>query len=129
MVTCMWSHEEACFCYSALLIETPVTARPHPAPQQVVDGVADVRVHPPPVALQNLDGDVKRRRRGALQHRFLDAAPARLLVAQRHRLDAADQVVQRGVLEQVAQLVACAARTALEQRRAKRGRFRGLFEA
>ena len=54
-----------------------------------------------PVAIVNLDDDVERRRRLALEHGLARAAPARFFVGERHRADAADQVGERRVHQQV----------------------------
>jgi hypothetical protein len=67
----------------------PRAKSPKPTRQDDVHGVRHVRVHPPLVPLQHLHRHVKGGRRRALQHALLHAAPPRLLVAQRDRLDAA----------------------------------------
>ena len=54
----------------------------------------------------DLDQHVERGRRLALEHRFLRAAPAGLLIAQGDALDAAHQIGQRRVHHQVVQRVA-----------------------
>ena len=74
-----------------------------PAAQDRVDRCGHVVVYGHPLAVLDLDQDVERRRRPALQHRFLGAAPAGLLIAQRHALDAADQIRKGGVDQEVLQ--------------------------
>jgi len=54
-----------------------------------------------PLSLLHLDEHVKRRRGAALQHCLLRAAAARLLVRKGHTLDAADEVGQSRVEQQV----------------------------
>ena len=54
-----------------------------------------------PIAVLNLDQHVKCGRRLPLEHRLLGAAPPRLLVGEGHALDAAQEVVERRVHEQV----------------------------
>jgi len=52
-----------------------------------------------PVAIVNLDDDVERRRRLALQNCLAGAAATRLLVGERYGADAADEVGERRVHE------------------------------
>jgi hypothetical protein len=54
----------------------------------------------------NLDDDVERRRRFALEHRLLRAAAPSFLIRERHALDAANQIRQRGIHHQVFERVA-----------------------
>ncbi len=67
---------------------------------------ADVGVDHDPLAILDLHDHVERRRRLALEDALLGPAAARLLVAQRHALDAADQVGERRVQHQVVEVVA-----------------------
>ena len=76
------------------------------AAQEAVDRRRDVVVDGELVLLLDLDDHVEGRRRLALEHRLLRAAPARLLVGERDRLDAADEVRERRVLQQVLERVA-----------------------
>ncbi len=68
--------------------------------QRLVDGLRKRCVHDHAVALLDLDEHVEGGRGLALEHRLLRAATPRLLVGQRHRLDAAEQVVERRVDQQ-----------------------------
>ena len=76
------------------------------AAQDGVHRLGHVAVHDHAVALDDLDHHVEGRRRLALQDRLLRAAPARLLVAEGDRLDAADQVGEGRVQHQVFERVA-----------------------
>ena len=76
------------------------------AAQDRVDRLGHAAVDDDAVALHDLDDDVERRRRLALEHRLLRAAASRLLVAERDRLDAADEVGERRVEHQVVERVA-----------------------
>ncbi len=89
------------------LLVAPALLRGHEvAEQQRVDGGRDVGVDEDLLAILDLDDDVERRRRLALEDALLRAAATRLLVAQGHALDAADQVRQRRVEHQVVEVVA-----------------------
>ena len=76
------------------------------AAQQRVDGLGHVAVDEHLLAVLDLDDDVERRRRLALEHALLRPSAARLLVAEGDALDAADEVGQRRVEHQVVEVVA-----------------------
>ena len=76
------------------------------AAQQRVDGVGDVAVDGDPLAILDLDDDVERRGRLALEDALLGPPAAGLLVAEGHALDPADQVGQGRVEHQVVEVVA-----------------------
>ncbi len=73
------------------------------AAQQRVDDVGDVFVNREAIAIVDLDDDVEGRRRLPLEHRLARAAAACLFVGERHRADAADEVGERRVHQQVLQ--------------------------
>eukprot|EP00955_Chlamydomonas_euryale_P103717 365518-Chlamydomonas_euryale.AAC.2 len=90
---------------------TPHTTPSHlsarlPAGQQDVHRLGHVDVHAPLFAPQHFHAHVERGRRRTLKHRLLDTSPPRLLVTQSHRLDAANQIRQRWVLDYVFELIA-----------------------
>ena len=70
-------------------------------PQRRVDDFRQRLVDGQPIAIVNLNEDIKRGRRLALEHRLLRPTAARLFVGQRDRLDAAQQIVQRRIDEKV----------------------------
>ena len=70
-------------------------------PEQGIDRSGHVVVYGQVLPVLDLDDDVKGGRRFALQHRFLRAPPTGFLVTQRDRLDAAYQIAQSGVLEEI----------------------------
>src|SRR5581483_2847564 len=74
------------------------------AAQERIDRLGDVAVDGDALPALDLDDDVEGRRRLALEDRLLRAAAARFLIAERDRLDAADEVGQRRVQHQVFQL-------------------------
>ena len=76
------------------------------AAQQRVDDFADVLVDREPVAILNLDQHVERRRRLALEHGLARAAAARFLIGERHGGDAAHQVGEGRVHQQVLERLA-----------------------
>ena len=71
------------------------------AAEGLVDGLGDRHVDRHAVALLDLHEDVEGGRRLALEHGLLGPAAARLLVGEGDRLDAAEQVVEGGVDQQV----------------------------
>ena len=75
-------------------------------PQYAVHGVGDIRVNDDPIPALYLHQYVECRGRFALQHCFLSASPSGLDVAQRDRLDTADQIRKGRVHYQVVQRVA-----------------------
>src|SRR3954468_4783602 len=85
----------------ALLVAPPKLGRDLIASEHRVDGLGDVRVDGDPFAVDDLDDHVERRRRLALENALLGPPPARLLVAEGHALDPADQVGQRRVQHEV----------------------------
>ena len=90
----------------AFLVAPAQLGRDGVAAQQRVDRVGDVAVDRHPLAVLDLDDDVERRRRLALEHALLRPPAARLLVAEGHALDAADEVGQGRVEHQVVEVVA-----------------------
>ena len=76
------------------------------AAEHRVDRVGDVGVDGHPLAIDDLDDDVEGRRRLALEDALLRPPPARLLVAEGHALDPADEVGQGRVEHQVVEVVA-----------------------
>ncbi len=76
------------------------------ATQQRVNGVRDIGVHGHALAVLDFDDHVERGRGLALQDALLGSSPARLIVAQSHALDPADQVGQSRVQHEVVQVVA-----------------------
>jgi hypothetical protein len=76
------------------------------APQQRIDGLGDIAVDRDPLAVLDLDDHIEGRRRLALEYALLRPPPPRLLVTERHALDPADQIRQRGVEHQVVEVVA-----------------------
>ena len=96
------------------------------AAQHRVDRVGDVGVDRHPVAILDLHHDVERGRRLALEDALLRAAAARLLVAERHGLDAADEVGQRRVEHQVVEAVAVRRADELDAALGDRARGRRL---
>ena len=76
------------------------------AAQQRVDDFGDVLVNRQPIAIVDLDNDVEGRRRFALEHGLARAAPARFLVGERDGADAADQVGERRVHQEVLERLA-----------------------
>jgi hypothetical protein len=83
------------------------------AAQDPVDDFRDVLVDRHVAPVLDLDDDVERRRRLALEHRLLGAASTRLFVAQRDALDPADQIRQRRIHHQVLERVAVGGRNEL----------------
>ena len=96
------------------------------AQQQVIDRARHVRVHDHVVPILDLHDHVEGGRGLALEHRFLGAPPPRLFVAQRHGLDAADEVTQRGVLHQIIERVAVRGADELHAALGDRARRQGL---
>ena len=85
----------------------PAQLRRHGVPaQHRVDRLGHVGVDGHAVAGLDLDDHVEGGRRLALEHALLGPPAARLLVAQRHRLDAADEVGERRVQHEVVEVVA-----------------------
>ena len=77
------------------------------SPRSIASTVsATSRVDGDPLAVLDLDDHVERRRRLALEDALLGAPAARLLVAEGHALDAADEVGQGRVEHQVVEVVA-----------------------
>src|ERR1035437_307346 len=76
------------------------------AAQQRIHRFGHVGMDSDLLAIEDLDDDIERRRRLALQDALLRASAARFLVAEGHGLDAADQVRQRRVEHQVVEVVA-----------------------
>ena len=72
-----------------------------PAAQQGIDGLGDFMVHDHALAFLDLDEDVEGGRGFAFEHGLLGAAAAGLLVGQGDGIDAADQVGEGWVHEQV----------------------------
>ena len=73
------------------------------APQERIHRGRNVMVNRHPLAILDLDQDIKSGRRPPFQHRFLRAAASGLLVAQCHALDPTHQVGQRWIDQQVLQ--------------------------
>ena len=71
-----------------------------------VDRLGDVGMDGHALAIDDLDDDVERRRRLALEDALLRPPAARLLVAERDALDPADEVGQGRVEHQVVEVVA-----------------------
>ena len=71
------------------------------AAQQRIDGVGNVGVDRESIAVVDLDEHVERRRRLAFEHRLARAAAARFFVGERDAADAADQVGERRVHQDV----------------------------
>ena len=67
-----------------------------------------------PIAVMDLDEDVERRRRLALEDGLLGTTASGLFIRKGHGLDAAQQVVERRVDEQVFQRVAVRGRNELD---------------
>jgi hypothetical protein len=63
-------------------------------------------MHRPTIACVHFHSERERGFSGPLQHCFLGAATAGLLVAQRHRLNSTHQVGKGGIFDQVGQLIA-----------------------
>ncbi len=80
--------------------------REHVTPQHGVDGLGHVGVDGNAIAILDLHDDVECRRGLALQHRLLRPSPPCLVVAERDRLDAADEVGQGRIHHQVVEVVA-----------------------
>ena len=87
-------------------VQTALFRREGPVAQDGVHGSSNIVVDHHVLAVLNLDQNVERRRRPALEDALLCAAPPRLLVGEGHRFDAAHEVAQRRVHEQVVQVVA-----------------------
>ena len=90
----------------ALLVAPAQLRGDRVAAQHRVDGVGDVGVDDDPLAVLDLDDDVERRRRLALEDALLGPPPAGLLVAEGDALDPADEVGQGRVEHQVVEVVA-----------------------
>ena len=90
----------------AFLVAPAEFRRDRIAAQHRVDRVGDVAVDRDPLAVLDLDDDVEGRRRLALEDALLRPPPARLLVAEGHALDPADEVGQGRVEHQVVEVVA-----------------------
>ncbi len=76
------------------------------AAQHGVDGLGHVGVDGHAVTVLDLDHHVEGGRSLALEHRLLRSPAAGLVVTERHRLDAADEIRERGVQHQVVEVVA-----------------------
>ena len=76
------------------------------AAQQLVHRGGHIPMHQPAVAAVHFHRLGERRFRRPFQHGFLGAAAARLLIAQRDRLDAANEVAEGGVFDQIGQGIA-----------------------
>ena len=90
----------------ALLVPPAQLRRDDVAQQHRVHRLGHVGVDEHLLPVLDLDDDVERRRLLAFQHALLGSPAARLLVAQGHALDPADQVGERGVEHQVVEVVA-----------------------
>ena len=90
----------------ALLVPPAQLRRDRIAAQHRVDGVGDVGMDGNALAVLDLDDHVERGRRLALEDALLGAPATRLLVAEGHALDAADEVRQRRVQHEVVEVVA-----------------------
>jgi hypothetical protein len=71
--------------------------------QQCINGAGDIGIHNNFITPDQFDQHAKGWRRLAFQHGFLGAAAAGLFIAQRYRLDAADQIGKSRVQHQVRQ--------------------------
>jgi hypothetical protein len=76
------------------------------APQQGIHCASHIGMHRPTIACVHFHSERERGFSGPLQHCFLGAATAGLLVAQRHRLNSTHQVGKGGIFDQVGQLIA-----------------------
>ena len=90
----------------ALLVAPAQLGRDRVAAEHLVDRLGHVGVDHHPLAVLDLDDHVEGRRLLALEDALLRPPPARLLVAQGHALDPADQVGQGRVEHQVVEVVA-----------------------
>src|SRR5208283_3064052 len=66
---------------------------------------ANFSVYGQGLTIKNLDADLESRLRSAFQYGLLGAPPSRLVVSESDCLYAADQIDQRGILEQVVQSI------------------------
>ena len=69
--------------------------------QQRIDRVGDIRMYEDTRSLLLLDDHIEGGGSLALEHRLLRATSLGLLIAQRHRGDAANQIGERGVEQQI----------------------------
>ena len=76
------------------------------AAQQTIDSLRHIMMDRQFVDLDDLDDHIEGRRRLALQDRFLGAALLRFFIRERYRLNAADEIRERRVHQQVFEAVA-----------------------
>ena len=112
--------------HAALSGANPNLGRLHRAPERRVDDVGERLVDRDAVAVLDLDQHVERRRRLPLEHRLLRSTAAGLLVGKGHALDAAEQVVEGRVDEQVLERLAVRGRDQLHAALGDGARGRGL---